>query len=188
MTVREDLPSFAVAPDPSLAGGAVWEATVVTTCGDIVVHLDGAGAPRAVASFVELADSGYWDGSRCDRLTARLDPTRLLQCGESPGREVSTPGYDLEPENVPPGHRYERGTVGMVTSGFDRARAGQFFIVHEDFTAPPEVMVEPAIVGRVVSGMEVVDAVAAAGVEDGMSDWHPFINVDVRSVTVSRGS
>jgi hypothetical protein len=48
-------------------------------------------------------------------------------------------------------------------------------------------MGEPAIVGRVVSGMAVLDTVADAGVEDGVSDWHPFINVGVQSVSVSRG-
>lgn len=179
-------PSFSSAPDPSLAAGAQWEATVSTTCGDIVVRLDGAAAPRAVASFVELAGSGYWEGSRCDRLTARLAPSRVLQCGDSPGRVQTPPGYDLDPENVPAGYRYERGMVGMVTPGFHRASAGEFFFVYQDFTAAPGTMAEPAVVGRVVSGMEVLDAVAAAGVEDGVSDWHPFTNVGVESVAVRR--
>jgi peptidyl-prolyl cis-trans isomerase B (cyclophilin B) len=160
---------------------------VTTTCGDIVVRLDGAAAPRAVASFVELARSGYWQGSGCDRLTARLAESRVLQCGDAPGRVLTPPGYDLGPENVPPGHRYERGMVGMVTPHFHRASGGEFFFVYEDFTAGPETMGEPAIVGRVVSGMEVLDTVADAGVEDGVSDWHPFINVGVQSVSVSRG-
>ena len=179
-------PSFDAAPDPSLAAGAHWEATVSTTCGDIVVLLDGAAAPRAVASFVELARSGYWQDSRCDRLTARLAPSRVRQCGDSPGRVQTPPGYDLGPENVPAGHRYERGMVGMVTPGFHRASAGEFFLVYEDFTATPDTVAEPAIVGRVVSGMAVLDAIAAEGVEDGVSDWHPFVNVGVESVSVSR--
>ena len=110
----------------------------------------------------------------------------MLQCGDSPGRVQTPPGYDLGPENVPAGHRYERGMVGMVTPGFHRASAGEFFFVYEDFTATPEAMAEPAIVGRVVSGMAVLDAVAAAGVEDGVSDWHPFTNIAVESVSVSR--
>ena len=179
-------PSFDSAPDPSLAAGAQWEATVSTTCGDIVIRLDRTAAPRAVASFIELARSGYWSGSRCDRLTARLAPSRVLQCGDSPGRVQTPPGYELAPENVPADHRYERGMVGMVTPGFHRASAGEFFFVYEDFVADPETMAEPAIVGRIVSGMAVLDAIAAAGVEDGVSDWHPFTNVGVRSVSVSQ--
>lgn len=179
-------PSFDAAPDPSLVAGSHWEATVSTTCGDVVVLLDGAAAPRAVASFVQLAQSGYWQDSRCDRLTARLAPSRVLQCGDSPGKTQTPPGYELRPESVPAGHRYERGMVGMVTPDFHRASAGEFFFVYEDFTAAPGTVGEPAIVGRVVSGIEVIDAIADAGVEDGVSDWHPFINVGVRSVTVGR--
>lgn len=76
--------------------------------------------------------------------------------------------------------------LGMVTPGFDRASAGEFFLVYEDFTAGPEAMGEPAVVGRIASGWAVLDAIAAEGVEDGLSDWRPFLNVGVRSVTVSR--
>lgn len=89
---------------------------------------------------------------------------------------------------MPAGHRYERGMVGMVTPGFHRSSAGEFFLVYEDFTAHTATVAEPAVVGRVVSGMEVLDAIAAAGLEDGVSDWHPFTNVDVRSVSVGRTS
>lgn len=181
-------PSFDSAPDPSIAAGVVWEAIVSTTCGDIVVRLDEAAAPRAVASFIELARTGYWEGSGCDRLTAHLAPSRVLQCGDAPGRALTSPGYDLAPENVPVGHRYERGMVGMVTPGFHGASGGEFFFVYEDFTAGPGTMGEPAVVGSVVSGMEVLDVIAAAGVEDGVSDWHPFTNVDVQSVSVRRGA
>ena len=39
-------------PDPALAEGRTWTATLSTTAGELVLELDGAAAPQAVASFV----------------------------------------------------------------------------------------------------------------------------------------
>ena len=56
-------------PDAATASGKTYVATMSTNCGDIELTLDGAKAPQAVASFVELAQRDYWRNAPCHRLT-----------------------------------------------------------------------------------------------------------------------
>lgn len=145
--------------------------------------LDGRVAPRAVASFVELARSGYWTHAPCDRLTTRLSPVSVLQCGNPVDRRSRFVGYTLSTENPPPGLLMRAGTVAMVTPGWDPERQQEFVIAYRDFTiAPP--LEPPAVIGHVETGLDVVLHIARGGGEDGMSDWAPFINVSVLSVDV----
>lgn len=179
------VPRFGAAPDPALAEGALWTATIETTCGRIVIELDGRSAPRTVASFVQLARGGYWTDSVCHRLTSRQAPTAFLQCGDPTGRSQGDPGYGLPAEHVPADGRYPRATVAMARGAGIRTTAGEFMMVYEDFTVLPGEPVYP-VFGRVVDGMEVVDAIAAMGGEDTRPDGPPFTSISIRTITVSR--
>jgi peptidyl-prolyl cis-trans isomerase B (cyclophilin B) len=175
------------APDPSVAAHAQWDVTLHTTCGDIRLVLDGAAAPRTVASFVTLAQAGYWHDSVCHRLTTKQAPTAYLQCGDPTGHSTATPGYDLPLENTPADRRYRVGTVGMARGDGYPSTSGEFFIVHEDFTLPAD-HVAYSVIGRVVSGQEVVRHIADEGGEDTRPDGPPFQSISVRDVVVSRRS
>ncbi|WP_404387523.1 peptidylprolyl isomerase [Humibacillus xanthopallidus] len=177
-------PSLRSAPDPSAAGGR-WRATLTTTCGVITLELDGRSAPATVASFVALTRAGYWTDSVCHRLTTRQAPTGLLQCGDPTGRGLGDPGYDLPLENRPAGDRYVRGTVGMARGDDVTGTAGEFFMVHRDFTVAGGRPVY-TVFGRVVQGQEVVDHIAAGGGEDTRPDGPPFISISILAVTVDR--
>ena len=146
--------------------------------------LDGSAAPGAVASFLELAGSGYWTDSVCDRLTTRISPISVLQCGNPTGRRPAFPGYTVAPESVPDQLRLTAGTVALVTPGWDPERQGEFLIAHRDFTIPRATMGPPAVIGRVVDGMSVVQRIVSGGGEDHLPDWAPFVNVSVLSVAV----
>lgn len=176
-------PTFERAPDPSLAGDRQWLARIVTTCGPVEVLLDGTSAPAGVASFLELARSGYYDDSVCNRLTSRLAPTRFLQCGDPTGRRGGDPGYDLPLEDVPADRRYAVGTVAIARGPEVGTTAGEFLFVHETFTVPPGEPVY-SVIGQVVSGQSVITGIAAVGGEDHLSDWFPFQSISIRSVTV----
>ncbi|CAN7330883.1 peptidylprolyl isomerase [Terrabacter sp. LjRoot27] len=178
-------PTFTSAPDASVAQGASWSAVVRTTCGNLTMRLDGTRAPRSVASFVTLAEAGYWTDSVCHRLTSRQAPTKLLQCGDPTGRSTADPGYDLPLENVPAGRTYRVGDVGMARGDGFPGTAGEFFVVHEDFTVPAGAPVY-SLIGRVTSGQEVVQQVASRGGEDTRPDGPPFQSVSVLSVDVAR--
>jgi peptidyl-prolyl cis-trans isomerase B (cyclophilin B) len=174
------------APDPSVAGGQDWTAVVRTTCGDIGLRLDGVRAPRSVASFVTLARAGYWTDSVCHRLTSRQAPTAFLQCGDPSGRSTADPGYDLPLENVPADRTYRVGDVGMARGDGFPGTAGEFFVVHRDFTVPAGAPVY-SLIGHVTSGQSVVQHIAGLGGEDTRPDGPPFQSISVLTVGVHPG-
>ena len=150
------------APDPRAVAGQQVRATITTNCGDIRVELNAAAAPRAVASFVQLARADYWLDSPCHRLLDSSSAT-VLQCGDPTGSGQGTPGYGFAVENAPKNRVYPRGTLAMARTGDPRSgNGGQFFIVGKDSTFP-----DPAgytIFGEVTSGLDIVDSIVAAGV------------------------
>jgi len=169
------------APDRAVARRAMWDVRVRTTCGDLSLVLDGRAAPRSVASFVTLAQGGYWSDSVCHRLTSRRAPTSFLQCGDPSGHGTADPGYDLPLENVPSDRTYRVGDVGLARDEF--GTAGEFFVVHRDFTVPEGAQTY-SLIGHVVSGQDVVQAVAARGGEDTRPDGPPFQSISILSVSV----
>jgi peptidyl-prolyl cis-trans isomerase B (cyclophilin B) len=176
-------PTFTTAPDASVAQGASWTAVVRTTCGSLALRLDGARAPRSVASFVTLARAGYWNDSVCHRLTSRQAPTAFLQCGDPTGRSTADPGYDLPLEDVPADRTYRVGDVGMARGDGFPGTAGEFFVVHRNFTVPPGAPVYSRI-GTVTSGQEVVEGIASRGGEDTRPDGPPFQSISVLTIRV----
>ncbi len=152
-------------PDKATAKGATWTATLTTNCGDIVVDLDGAKAPQAVASFIQLARADYWLNSPCQRLGIGAG-FKLLQCGDPTGTGEGSPGYGFGVENAPKDGTYERGQLAMArTKDPKKGNGGQFFIINGDTNLPdPEGY---TVFGTVTKGLDIVDKVAAAGVQPG---------------------
>lgn len=152
-------------PDKATAKGATWTATLTTNCGDIVVDLDGAKAPQAVASFIQLARADYWLNSPCHRLGVG-DGFKLLQCGDPTGAGDGTPGYGFGVENAPKDGKYTRGQLAMArTQDPKTGNGGQFFIINGDTNLPdPDGY---SIFGTVTKGLDIVDKVAAAGIQPG---------------------
>ncbi|KGN38615.1 peptidylprolyl isomerase [Knoellia subterranea] len=152
-------------PDKATAKGATWTATLTTNCGDIVMDLDGAKAPQAVASFVQLARADYWLNSPCHRLGV-ADGFKLLQCGSPSGAGDDSPGYGFGVENAPTDGKYPRGAVAMARTSDPKAgNGGQFFIINGETSLP-----DPngyTIFGTVTKGLDIVDKVAAQGVQPG---------------------
>jgi peptidyl-prolyl cis-trans isomerase B (cyclophilin B) len=178
-------PTFTTAPQPSVAAGSGWSAVLHTTCGDVRLRLTGERAPRSVASFVRLAQAGYWTDSACHRLTTPPAPTAFLQCGDPSGHSTAEPGYDLPLENVPADHTYRVGDVGMARGDGFLGTAGEFFVVHHDFTVARGAPVY-SLIGHVDSGLDVVQHIVSGGGEDFRSDGPPFQSVSVLTVVVRR--
>ncbi|MDN4474514.1 peptidylprolyl isomerase [Demequina sp. SYSU T00192] len=172
-------------PDPSYAEDRTWTATLATNQGDIVVELDGAAAPQAVASFVELAKEGFFDGTGCHRLTTA--GIYVLQCGDPDGTGLGGPGYSFGPiENAPEDDLYPAGTVAMARVGGDAESMGsQFFIVYQDSTIPSDSAGGYTVLGQVVDGNGSVSRVAEAGTITGDTDGPPAMSVIVNEVSVS---
>jgi peptidyl-prolyl cis-trans isomerase B (cyclophilin B) len=171
-------------PDKKIAAGRTFIATVTTNCGAITVELDGTKAPQTVASFLSLAKSGYWANSPCHRLTT-ADPLFVLQCGDPTGTGTGTPGYGYGVENAPANFKYPAGTIAMARTSDPKSNGGQFFIVYKDSTLNDPTGY--SIFGKITSGMDIVDRVAAAGAAaaDANQNTAPLQPISILAVNVT---
>lgn len=169
-------------PDPSAAQARTWTGTITTSVGTIGIELDGAAAPQAVASFVSLAQQGYFDNTPCHRLVT--GGIKVLQCGDPTSTGTGGPGYSFGPvENAPADGVYPAGTIAMARQSGDGSSMGsQFFLVYEDSTIPADAAGGYTVFGRMTSGLDVVTAVADAGVQGGGADGSPVTGVTIQGV------
>ena len=126
-------------------------------------------APETVNSMLFLSDRNQWyDNSSCHRLTT--EGIFVLQCGDPTLTGTGGPGYSVPDENLPAadGVNYPAGTVAMANSG-PNTNGSQFFLVYEDTTLPPNY----TIFGTIVEGLDIIQAIAASGVEGGGVDGTP---------------
>jgi peptidyl-prolyl cis-trans isomerase B (cyclophilin B) len=172
--------------DPSVAEDRTWTVTLKACSGDteadIVLELDGEKAPQAVASFVTLAQGGYFDGTGCHRLVT--EGIHVLQCGDPTFTGSGSPGYSFGPiENAPENDVYPEGTVAMARRGGDAESMGsQFFLVYEESTIPSDAAGGYTVFGTITSGLDFVQAVADTGAADGAPDGAPAIPVTIEGV------
>ena len=130
--------------------------TIETTKGTIAIETYDADAPNTVKNFIDLANKGFYNGTIFHRVISGF----MIQGGDPTGTGSGGPGYKFADELNPATDSYKaghvRGTVAMANSGPD-TNGSQFFIMHEDNQLPNLY----TIFGKVVSGMDVVDAIAA---------------------------
>lgn len=132
-------------------------ATIVTSCGDIVLELDPAAAPQTVNSFVFLAREGYFDGQAFHRIVEGF----MLQGGDPTATGTGSPGYLLPDELDITEALYAKGTLAMANSGNPGSAHGQFFITFEDYTLTPTF----SVFGRTVDSDATMDAIEAIPTE-----------------------
>jgi cyclophilin family peptidyl-prolyl cis-trans isomerase len=150
-----------------------YTATIATSKGSMVVALDAAAAPATVNNFVFLARWHYYDGI----VFHRIIPGFMLQGGDPEGSGRGGPGYRFADELPAPG-RYEIGSLAMANAG-PNTNGSQFFIVSgPDGTALPPSY---SLFGKVVKGLEVVEAIEAVGSRSGA----PSEEVVIESVTIT---
>lgn len=142
--------SFAAPEDQGLDPAQTVQATIVTSCGDIVIELDPGIAPDTVNSFVFLARRGYFDGT----VSHRVVPGFVVQAGDPSATGREGPGYTIKDELPEPGFLYERGVLAMANSG-PGTTGSQFFIVLADAGLNPDF----SYFGRVVDGFETLDRI-----------------------------
>ena len=144
-------------------------ATLVTSRGEVRVELFEDTAPNTVANFVELATgSKPWtdprNGAEQKRplydgtVFHRVIPQFMIQGGDPLGTGTGGPGYSFEDE-VDNHRRFDKpGYLAMANAG-PNTNGSQFFITQ---VPTPWLDGKHTIFGQVVSGMDVVDAIAAA--------------------------
>jgi len=121
-----------------------------TDRGPIKLELYPDKAPLTVANFVNLAKRGFYDGLNFHRVIADF----MVQGGCPQGTGTGGPGYRFEDETNN-GVRHERGVLSMANAG-PNTNGSQFFITH---VATPWLDGKHTVFGKVVEGLDVVDAV-----------------------------
>jgi peptidyl-prolyl cis-trans isomerase B (cyclophilin B) len=154
--------------------------TFVTNCGNIVVTTVGAKAPITLTQLSTLARGGYFNNSLCHRLTTQ--GLYVLQCGDPTATGGGGPNFTYRDENLPAEglNNYPAGTVAMANSG-PGTNGSQFFLVFADTTLGANY----TIWGTVTQGLEIVKAIAKAGVKGGGADGAPSQPIAIKRVTVS---
>ena len=152
----------------------------VTNCGNIVVTTVGTKAPITLTQLSTLARGGYFNNSLCHRLTTQ--GLYVLQCGDPTATGGGGPNFTYRDENLPAEglNNYPAGTVAMANSG-PGTNGSQFFLVFADTTLGANY----TIWGTVTQGLEIVKAIAKAGVKGGGADGAPSQQIEIKRVTVS---
>lgn len=151
---------FSAAPPNCLTAGASYTATVRTDVGSFVVRLLTSSSKAAVNNFVFLARNHFYDGT----IFHRVIPGFMDQGGDPTGTGTGGPGYSWT-GNTPPascqtsGNCYPPGTMAMANSGSPSSNGSQFFIMAGHTQLAPSY----TILGKVVSGMSIVNKINADG-------------------------
>jgi len=151
--------------------------TVQTNKGAIVFETYDADAPKTVANFISLANKGFYNGLIFHRVINGF----MIQGGDPTGTGTGGPGYqfadELNPDTVSYKTGYVPGTVAMANSGPD-TNGSQFFIMQGNTSLAHNY----TIFGKVISGMDVVDAIAAVKTDAGDK---PLTPITMTKVTVA---
>ncbi|MBQ5468588.1 MAG: peptidylprolyl isomerase [Oscillospiraceae bacterium] len=136
-------------------------------------------APQSVYNFIDLANKGFYDGLIFHRVIAGF----MIQGGDPQGTGMGGPGYSIKGEFARNGFRqnnlkHSRGVLSMARSMNPNSAGSQFFIMHAD---APHLDGDYAAFGKVVEGMDTVDAIAAT--ETGYQD-RPVTEQRMKSVRV----
>ena len=132
-----------------------------TSLGTFVVRIAVQNSPIAVSNLTALASCHFYDNVIFHRIAYMEDGTPfVIQGGDPTGTGSGGPGYFIKDEPVV--GTYRRGVIAMARSSQPDSQGSQFFIVLDDAAAVPlESARTYAILGEVISGMDVVDAIAA---------------------------
>ncbi|MFG1806994.1 peptidylprolyl isomerase [Streptomyces sp. NPDC049040] len=181
--------SWKKAPAMAIDKGAKYTFTLQTTCGTIPIQLDAAKAPATVNSFKFLADKGFFDHTRCHRLTTT--GIYVLQCGDPTAQGSGGPGYTIPDENLTGLGKadasgvvtYPAGTVAMANSG-PNTGGSQFFLVYKDSPLQPNYTPFGTMSA---DGLKVLDKIAAAGENSGgQGDGAPNATAVINKATVTK--
>lgn len=170
--------------EPEFTSGNPVATITVKDYGTMKVELYYDKAPNTVLNFISLANKGFYDGLTFHRIYAGF----MIQGGCPEGNGTGDPGYSIKGEFSSNGFDndlvHERGVISMARSNDPDSAGSQFFIMHQD---SPHLDGQYAAFGKVIEGLEVLDAIAESEVTINMSSGEmstPVKPVIIESVTV----
>jgi len=145
-----DLHKYTAPPPAEIDATKLYEATITTSRGKIVLCLQPQLAPNTVNNFVVLARNHFYDGLTFHRVEANF----VIQGGDPKGDGTGGPGYTFPDEPV---HNvYVDGAVAMANSG-PNTNGSQFFICTGSQCQPLQPQYN--LFGKVESGLDVAQKV-----------------------------
>ena len=178
-TIRE---KPAPEPEPfsetSVADLATQRAVIETSMGNMTIEFFPDRAPTHVRAFLRMAASGVYDGTAIHRIARGF----VIQGGYLPSRrEPLEPKQQAYVRNLPPEFNatlHERGIVSMARGDDPGSATSSFFVV---LARTPALDNQYTAFGRVVSGIEVLDAIESAPV----NGETPVTRIEVTRVRVA---
>jgi cyclophilin family peptidyl-prolyl cis-trans isomerase len=144
-------------PTKPLDTSKTYYVTFATNCGSFTVLLDVKQSPKTTASFVSLVQKKFFDGTIFHRIAVGF----VIQGGDPTQSGSGGPGYETV-DTPPKSAKYTHGVVAMAKTQTEApgTSGSQFFVVTAaDAHLPPQY----AIIGRVTSGIGVVDRIGKFG-------------------------
>ncbi|KJV08036.1 peptidylprolyl isomerase [Methylocucumis oryzae] len=135
---------------------------LTTSLGEIVIELNPEKAPISVANFITYVNEGFYNGT----IFHRVIPNFMAQGGgfdTSFNQKATHAPIKNEADN---GLSNKRGSIAMARTNVPDSATAQFFINYKDnsflnYTSPTASGWGYAVFGEVISGMDVVDKMAA---------------------------
>ena len=126
--------------------------------GEIKIELYPEIAGNTVNNFISLVNKGFYDGLIFHRVISGF----MIQGGDPQGTGMGGPGYSIKGEfdqnRFKNPLKHTAGVISMARSMMPDSAGSQFFIMHKD---APYLDGQYAAFGKVIEGMEVVNAIAA---------------------------
>lgn len=144
---------------PALADADHPHVRLETSQGNIELELDAKAAPRTVKNFLSYVDEGYYVGT----VFHRVIPDFMIQGGGMDADLDAKAAHDpiaLERSGL----KNQRGTIAMARTNDPDSATSQFFInLVDNASLDYQGLYQPGytVFGHVVSGMDVVDGIAA---------------------------
>ncbi len=151
-----------------------------TTLGNFVVELYPAKAPKTVQNFVQYAQDKHFDGTIFHRVIDGF----MVQGGGFTADMAQKPTRAPIPLEIDRSLKNERGTIAMARTGNPNSATAQFFINLVDnanLNAPQPDGYGYAVFGKVVSGMETIDAIRSVATRN----QNGFQNVPSNPITIT---
>ncbi len=171
--LKKSMMQFSQPPEMALVKGKNYSALLKTSKGDIIIDLFEEKTPITVNNFVFLAKKGFYHKTIFHRVIKGF----MIQGGDPMGTGAGGPGYRFDDESFE--GEYTRGTVAMANAG-PNTNGSQFFIMHQDYKLAQDYV----IFGKVLEGMDIVDAIATAKTIPEGEQSTPAEPVTVESVDI----
>jgi peptidyl-prolyl cis-trans isomerase B (cyclophilin B) len=178
VTPPADKARQAAKPTARLDPSKSYDVRFRTNCGSFTIRLAVKTSPETTASFLSLVKKGYFDGT----VFHRIVPGFVIQGGDPTGSGTGGPGYTTV-DPPPASTRYTLGLAAMAKAGSEPAGSSgsQFFVVTaKDAQLPPDY----AVLGKVVKGLAVVEAVGQLGDPSSGGEGVPTETVEIEKATV----